>query len=40
MDGFSVSLSAGVNHYLTYAKLLEYYRDEKVLGGEDFNRVW
>ena len=40
VDGFSVSLSAGVNHYLKYAKLLEYYRDEKVLGGEDFNRVW
>ena len=40
VDGFSVSLSAGVNHYLKYAKLLEYYRDQKVLGSEDFNRVW
>ena len=40
IDGFTVSLSSGVNSDLKYAKLLEYYRDPKVLEAEDFNKVW
>ncbi|WP_299260948.1 glycosyltransferase family 2 protein [uncultured Kushneria sp.] len=39
-DGLSVSLSAGVNAYLKYAKLLEFQRDPQVREREDFNRVW
>ncbi len=37
VDGFTVSLSATLNSYLKYAKLLEYYRDKAVLEREDFN---
>lgn len=39
-DGFSVALSASLNSYLKYAKLLEYQRDPQVLANEDFNQVW
>ncbi|UTM57497.1 glycosyltransferase family 2 protein [Photobacterium sp. CCB-ST2H9] len=40
VDGMTVALSAAVNSYLKYAKLLEYQRDPKVLENEDFNKVW
>ena len=40
IDGFTVSLSSAVNGYLKYAKLLEYYRDPKVLNSENFNKIW
>ncbi|GHB14403.1 glycosyltransferase family 2 protein [Salinicola rhizosphaerae] len=40
LDGMSVSLSAAVNAYLKYAKLLELQRDAKVHDAEDFDRVW
>ncbi|MEC9483699.1 MAG: glycosyltransferase family 2 protein, partial [Halomonas sp.] len=40
IDGVSVALSAAVNAYLKYAKLLEYQRDRKVRDAEDFDRVW
>lgn len=40
VDGMSVSLSAGVNSYLKYAKLLELQRDTTVLNKENFNKVW
>lgn len=40
LDGLSVSLSAGVNAYLKYAKLLEFQRDPQVREREDFNQVW
>ncbi|WP_456268905.1 glycosyltransferase family 2 protein [Kushneria sp. AK178] len=40
LDGLSVSLSAGINAYLKYAKLLEFQRDPQVREREDFNRVW
>jgi len=40
LDGVSVALSAGVNAYLKYAKLLEFQRDAKVRDAEDFDRVW
>lgn len=40
IDGFTVSLSSAINSYLKYAKLLEYYRDPKVLSAEDFKKVW
>ncbi|MBE2169451.1 glycosyltransferase family 2 protein [Cobetia amphilecti] len=40
VDGFSVALSASVNAYLKYAKLLEFQRDAKVREAEDFNKVW
>ncbi|MCK0744798.1 glycosyltransferase family 2 protein [Chromohalobacter nigrandesensis] len=39
-DGVSVALSAGINAYLKYAKLLEFQRDAQVLNAEDFDRVW
>ncbi|MGL4449275.1 MAG: glycosyltransferase family 2 protein [Aeromonas sp.] len=39
-DGLSISLSAALNSYLKYAKLLEYQRDKKVLDEEDFNKIW
>lgn len=40
VDGMTVAISAGLNSYLKYAKLLEYQRDPKVLNKEDFNKVW
>lgn len=40
VDGFTLSLSMAVNAYLKYAKLLEYQRDPKVRGAEDFEKVW
>ncbi|GED22643.1 glycosyltransferase family 2 protein [Halomonas halmophila] len=40
IDGLSVALSASLNSYLKYAKLLEYQRDPQVLANEDFNKVW
>ena len=40
IDGFTVSLSSAVNGYLKYAKLLEYYRDPKVLNSENFKKIW
>ncbi|CAM3372790.1 glycosyltransferase family 2 protein [Halomonas lysinitropha] len=40
VDGMTVAISAGLNSYLKYAKLLEYQRDPQVLANEDFNRVW
>ncbi|SDI92594.1 glycosyltransferase family 2 protein [Billgrantia gudaonensis] len=40
VDGMTVSLSAAVNSYLKYAKLLEYQRDAKVLEAEDFEKIW
>lgn len=40
VDGFSVALSASVNSYLKYARLLEFQNDQKVLDNEDFNKVW
>ncbi|WP_110685617.1 glycosyltransferase family 2 protein [Salinicola aestuarinus] len=40
LDGMSVALSAGVNAYLKYAKLLELQRDAKVREATDFDKVW
>ncbi|RKR07333.1 glycosyltransferase involved in cell wall biosynthesis [Kushneria sinocarnis] len=40
VDGLSVALSAALNAYLKYAKLLEYQRDAKVREAEDFERIW
>lgn len=40
LDGVSVALSAAVNAYLKYAKLLEFQRDAKVRDAEDFDQVW
>ena len=40
LDGLSVSLSAAVNAYLKYAKLLELQRDARVRDAEDFDKVW
>jgi glycosyltransferase involved in cell wall biosynthesis len=40
VDGMTVAISAGLNSYLKYAKLLEYQRDPEVLSKEDFNKVW
>nr|WP_299379902.1 glycosyltransferase family 2 protein [uncultured Halomonas sp.] len=40
LDGMSVALSAAVNAYLKYAKLLELQRDSKVRDAEDFDRIW
>ncbi|MGO3354921.1 MAG: glycosyltransferase family 2 protein [Halomonas sp.] len=40
VDGMTVAISAGLNSYLKYAKLLEYQRDPKVLEAEDFNKIW
>ncbi len=40
VDGMTVAISASLNSYLKYAKLLEYQRDPQVLANEDFNRVW
>ncbi|GAB2787973.1 glycosyltransferase family 2 protein [Halomonas shantousis] len=40
VDGFSVALSAAVNAYLKYAKLLEFQRDAKVRDAENFDNVW
>ncbi|WP_227369254.1 glycosyltransferase family 2 protein [Halomonas sp. M20] len=40
LDGMSVALSAAVNAYLKYAKLLELQRDSQVREAEDFNRIW
>ncbi|NRB54747.1 MAG: glycosyltransferase family 2 protein [Salinicola sp.] len=40
LDGVSVALSAAVNAYLKYAKLLELQRDAKVRDAEDFDRIW
>ena len=40
LDGVSVALSAAINAYLKYAKLLEFQRDAKVRDAEDFDRIW
>ncbi|WP_048307111.1 glycosyltransferase family 2 protein [Halomonas sp. PR-M31] len=40
LDGMSVALSAAVNAYLKYAKLLELQRDSQVREAEDFDRIW
>lgn len=40
IDGLSVSLCTALNSYLKYAKLIEFYRDKKVVENEDFNRVF
>nr|WP_298414123.1 glycosyltransferase family 2 protein [uncultured Halomonas sp.] len=40
LDGMSVALSAAVNAYLKYAKLLELRRDSQVRDAEDFDRIW
>lgn len=40
IDGVSVALSAAVNAYLKYAKLLEFQRDPQVREAEDFDRIW
>ncbi|SDL54421.1 Glycosyltransferase involved in cell wall bisynthesis [Modicisalibacter muralis] len=40
IDGVSVALSAAVNAYLKYAKLLEFQRDAQVRKAEDFERIW
>ncbi|MCT8469066.1 glycosyltransferase family 2 protein [Chromohalobacter canadensis] len=40
LDGLSVALSAAVNAYLKYAKLLEFQRDATVRDAEDFDRIW
>lgn len=40
VDGMTVAISAGLNSYLKYAKLLEYQRDPEVLANEDFGRIW
>jgi glycosyltransferase involved in cell wall biosynthesis len=40
VDGMTVSLSAAVNSYLKYAKLLEYRRDPAVLDRAELDKVW
>ncbi|WP_406546678.1 glycosyltransferase family 2 protein [Succinimonas sp.] len=40
VDGMTVSISAAVNSYLKYAKLLEFQRDPEILKNEDFSEVW
>jgi len=40
VDGMTVALSAAVNSYLKYAKLLELHRDPKVRQNTDFGKVW
>lgn len=40
VDGMTVSISISVNSYLKYAKLLEFYRDDKVREEEDFDEIW
>ncbi len=40
VDGMTVAISAAVNSYLKYAKLLELQRDPKVLQSTDFSKVW
>lgn len=40
VDGLTVAISAGLNSYLKYAKLLEYQRDPKVLNKENFDKIW
>ncbi len=40
IDGLSLSLAIAINSYLKYAKLLEYYKDPKVLENENFDTVW
>ncbi len=40
LDGLTVSLSAAVNSYLKYAKLLELQRDATVLERTNLKRVW
>ncbi len=40
IDGLTVSLSAAIYAYIKYARLLEFYRDKKVLDDTDFNDVW
>jgi len=39
-DGMTVALSAAVNSYLKYGKLLELQRDTEVLRKTDFTKVW
>lgn len=40
VDGFTVSLSAAINSYLKYAKLLELQRDPSVAARTDFTKIW
>lgn len=40
VDGMTVAISAAVNSYLKYAKLLELQRDPEVLERTDFDKVW
>lgn len=40
VDGMTVAISAAVNSYLKYAKLLELQRDPQVLQRTDFSKVW
>lgn len=40
VDGLSISLSAAVNSYLKYAKLLEFQRDARIRDNEDFDQIW
>ncbi|MBU1294043.1 glycosyltransferase family 2 protein [Marinomonas sp. UCMA 3892] len=40
VDGMTVALSAAVNSYLKYAKLLEYQRDPSVTKQDDFKNIW
>ena len=40
VDGMTVALSAAVNSYLKYAKLLEYQRDPSVTQQDDFKNIW
>lgn len=39
-DGMTVAISAAVNSYLKYGKLLELQRDTQVLRKTDFSKVW
>ena len=40
VDGMTIAISAAVNSYLKYAKLLEFQRDRQVLERTDFNKIW
>lgn len=40
LDGFTVSLSAAVNSYLKYAKLIEFHRDPSTTQHDDFKNIW
>lgn len=40
LDGMTVSLSAGLNSYLKYAKLYEMQNDQEVIKQQDFDKIW